>query len=273
MPAIPFVKTLARDILCTRLIRTVLERTPGIRRVYSPVLRTHPIDRLYGIETSGVCMTDRITRDQKLRPLIRDYVGSQPSIIRHALRALGNVDEYTFIDLGCGKGRVLVVASEFPFRRVLGVELSPKLAAVARKNAALMTRCRPGGVSIEVIEGNVLEFPIPPGKLVLFNYNAFGSEVHAALVRRVELAVSQTTPHAFFIHYNPVEGSHLDASAAFTRYYADHVACDRTEIGFAPSTGDSIIIWQSVRGAIPTPHLRADRKIVILGPLQAEIER
>ena len=273
MPGIPFVKTLARDFFCIRPIRTVLERTPGIRKIYSPVLRTHPIDSFYGIDTSGVCMTDRITRDQELRPLIRDYVGSQPSIIRHALRALGNVDEYTFIDLGCGKGRVLAVASEFPFRRVIGVELSAKLAAVARKNADRVCQGHAGRASIEVVEGNVLEFPVPQGKLVFFNYNAFGSEVHAALVRRLEFALSKSTPHVFFIHYNPVEGSHLDASAAFTRYYADHVACDHTEAGFAPSAGDSVIIWQSVRGAMPTPHHHANRNIVILGPMQAEIEK
>ncbi len=68
-----------------------------------------------------------------MRNNINLYIGSQPSIMRRALSALGPVERYDFLDLGCGKGRALIVAAEFPFRAITGVELSPALAAIARR--------------------------------------------------------------------------------------------------------------------------------------------
>ena len=72
-------------------------------------------------------------------------------------------EEFTFIDIGCGKGRTLLLASEFRFKRVIGVELSEELAAVARRNAQ---RYR-GGVGrspIEVLalDGGLYDFPPEP---------------------------------------------------------------------------------------------------------------
>lgn len=45
-----------------------------------------------------------------------------------------NYPEYDFVDIGCGKGRVLLVASSFPFRSIVGVELSKRVFEIAEKN-------------------------------------------------------------------------------------------------------------------------------------------
>ena len=43
-------------------------------------------------------------------------------------------DRFTFVDFGAGKGRVLMMACEYPFKQVIGVELSRKLHATASRN-------------------------------------------------------------------------------------------------------------------------------------------
>ena len=43
-------------------------------------------------------------------------------------------EQLVFVDLGSGKGRTLLLASEYPFRRIVGVELSPKLHRIAKTN-------------------------------------------------------------------------------------------------------------------------------------------
>jgi SAM-dependent methyltransferase len=106
------------------------------------VQRTHPIDRTYGIDTSGSVSVENLHPDPRLQCLIVDYLASQPSIVRRGLSALGNIRDYVFVDLGCGKGRATTVAGEFPFRAVVGVELSAALAATARANAATIARHR-----------------------------------------------------------------------------------------------------------------------------------
>ncbi|MEA3004764.1 MAG: hypothetical protein QOI94_33, partial [Acidobacteriaceae bacterium] len=123
------LRKIIRAIFYISLAKKLLETVPVIRNVYAPAQRTHPIDRMYGIDTSGVVPVENIHPDQSLHSQIIAYVGSQPSIVRRALSALGDIRDYVFVDLGCGKGRATTVSSEFPFRAVIGVELSAALVA------------------------------------------------------------------------------------------------------------------------------------------------
>src|SRR5579871_1545033 len=61
------------------------------------------------------------------------YEASDTNCFRNLLRSLNaNYSDFEFVDLGAGKGRTLLVAAEFPFRKIAGVELSPTLAETAR---------------------------------------------------------------------------------------------------------------------------------------------
>jgi SAM-dependent methyltransferase len=259
------LKKLLRGVLYAPTVRKSVEKLPGIRQIYPSTQRTHPIDRAYGIETSCSFGAEELTRDKRLVPLINPYFGSQPSIVRRALKTLPDIEEYTFIDLGCGKGRATIIASEFPFLRIIGVELSPALAAIARKNAATVERRFPGRPPITVVQSNILEFELPPGKLVFFNYNAFGETIHALLLTKLEASLASGTPHLFVVSYNPVQAPQLDASPAFRRYFAGQFPYDASELGFAfgPDADDAVIIWQSVRGAVCTPFDNVDAKVIV----------
>ena len=123
------LRTALRNILYISAVKKSLETIPVVQKVYAPAQRTHPIDRIYGIDTSGVVPVEKLHPDPNLQSLIIPYAGSQPSIVRRALSTLGSIWDYAFIDLGCGKGRVTTVASEFPFLEVIGVGLSAALAA------------------------------------------------------------------------------------------------------------------------------------------------
>ncbi len=114
--------------------------------------------------------------------MISAYTGSQPGIVRRALSALGDIKDYALVDLGCGKGRATAVATEFPFREVIGVELSAELAATARANAAIVARRFPDRPQVTIVEANVVDFPLPPGKLVFFNYHSFGQQLIAQII-------------------------------------------------------------------------------------------
>jgi SAM-dependent methyltransferase len=256
------LRKIIRAIFYISPVKKLLETVPVVRNVYAPAQRTHPIDKIYGIDTSGVVQVENIHPDQSLHPLIVAYVGSQPSIVRRAFSALGDIRDYVFVDLGCGKGRVTAVASEFPFRAVNGVELSTALAATARVNAATIARRFPERPKVTIAEANVVDFPLPAGKVVFFNYHAFGEELMANIVARCEAALaSGELPHIFFVYYNPVHAQAFDASPAFERFYLEQVPYDQSEIGFGPDQSDIVAIWQSVRGSVPTPHKGTDRRI------------
>lgn len=259
-------------------VSKAIGKVPLAREIVFPgrsgIFRKHPIDRQYGIDTSGFVDVDAMDARRETKQLIKPYVGSQPSVVRKALDALGTVSDCTFVDLGCGKGRALAVASEFPFRQICGVELSSMLAAKARSNAAVMAKRFPGRAAVTIAEANVADFALPPGKLVLFNYHAFGPELVAEIVRKLEAALEAGTPHIFFVYYNPVHGAMFDRSPAFHRYLAGNFLYDPSELrfSFSGNAEDALVIWQSVQGAALPPQPGADREIAVIDPLwQAKI--
>jgi SAM-dependent methyltransferase len=247
-------------------IKRHLSRVPLIRRVYNGWLRTHPIDRHLKVDTSGYMEVDQITASEQLRKLVIPYAGSSPSVVRKALTMLPPVDDYQFLDLGCGKGRAMIVASERPFLGITGVDLSRDLLDIAQRNIEVIATTFPARPAMRVHKANAVEFSMPPGKVVLFNYHAFGKELMTTLTQRLEACLATTTEHLLFVYYNPVYAEVLDASPAFTRWYAGTLKCDREEIGFAPDDDDTVVIWESVRNRIGTPHADAERPVVTLQP-------
>ena len=102
-------------------VHGLLEKIPGSHILYGNGWdRLHPFDRRYGTDTSGYVPAEELLANESFRDDAFPYAGSQPSVLRLALAALPPVDSCTFLDLGCGKGRALLVASEFPFRDICG---------------------------------------------------------------------------------------------------------------------------------------------------------
>ena len=93
--------------------------------------------------------------------------------------------EYSFVDLGCGKGRVLLVAAQQPFRKIVGVEISTDLAGIARRN---IDRFRPSSEQIRAItveNTDVRKFTMPPGNLLIHMYHPFDPAISAAVFARL----------------------------------------------------------------------------------------
>jgi SAM-dependent methyltransferase len=267
------LQPLLYPILSHVSVKRCLETIPYLGKFLPAYHRTHPFDKQYGTETSGLVPVQMIASDKTLVSKINPYCGSQPSVIRRAINALRKTEEYQFVDLGCGKGRAMIVASEFPFRSISGVELSPSLAKIARQNMARVEHLFPERPPVVAMEGNAVTFPFPQGKLALFFYHSFGVDLLSQLIRELECFLSAGNGPLFFIYYNPVHGNLLDASPSFVRWYADTLPYDESELGFGPDTQDSVVIWQSTSGAAATPHPHADRPIIITTPLwKAELE-
>lgn len=263
-----FRRSLFYRALFARGVKKYLEQIPYVRRLYAGWSRTHPFDVAYGTDTSGYVSVEGITGDQALRKQINPYAASQPSIVRRALGSLPDPRDYSIVDLGCGKGRVTAIATEFPFKQIIGVELSADLANVGKANAAKVKAKFPDRTPINIVEGNALQFPLPAGKVVMFLCHSFGRELVAELIKVIERELATgSIEHFLFVYYNPVHGDLFDASPALSRWFAEVVPYDETEIGFGPDLDDTVVIWQSVRGAHPKPHPGATRQIVILKAL------
>jgi SAM-dependent methyltransferase len=227
----------------------------------SPV---HPFDHQYGVKTSGALPAVVLQPGSVARTSAYfSYLGTQPSIMRQAFSSLPRHTGATFLDMGCGKGRALVVASEFPFRAVVGVELSPELAKVAADNAEVIARNFPDRTSISVVNQNVLDYVFPDGDLVVFLYNPFGEEVIAGLLRNIENILQARDSSVWIVYANPVYGHVLDGSVNLTRVRAESIAYDSAEIGFGPNSSDVVIVWQDAASAVVDASRRVDARILV----------
>lgn len=241
----------------------LMERIPVVRDHCRGWRRTHPIDRFYGVNTSGFLPVSKLNVAPELAGEMIAYAGSVPSILRRSFDLLPDLSDHTLVDLGCGKGRSLVVASEFPFKRIVGVEASERVAKVARRNAKIVAERYPDRTPIEVVVGDATTFPLGrESRVVYFLYHPFEPAAMERFVAHLTTELTTAPRHAFVVYCNPVVGQALDNSPAFARWSAETLTGDPSELGFGPDSDDTVVIWQSV----PTRHEArpgAGRAIVI----------
>jgi len=107
-------------------------------------------------------------------PEIYPYCGTPPNLGRACLDLFGDPAGVTFLDMGCGKGRMLALAAEHGFARSVGVELDEGLVACARRNIDA-ARLRRGATMtrVTVHRGDARQFEFPEEPLALYLNNPF----------------------------------------------------------------------------------------------------
>jgi len=118
----------------------------------------------------------------------------------------------TFVDLGAGMGRALLLAARLPFRQAIGVEISPALCEIARDNLKAAPReglrCR----DLRIVRGDAAAYRFPRGDLVVYLFNPFDGAVLADVLDRLARDV---TREVALVYHTPVERAVIEGHAAF----------------------------------------------------------
>ncbi len=148
------------------------------------------------------------------------YMPTPVRTIRSILAQLPiGTQEFVFVDFGAGKGRAMLVATEFPFKRVIGVERSPALVAVARRNIRAYANAAQQCFDIEARCTDAAAFEIPAEPCVLFFYNPFGRDVMSRVVANVRRTF-EGNPRPLYVIYCHPRQSDLFAGLPFIRRIA-----------------------------------------------------
>jgi SAM-dependent methyltransferase len=133
------------------------------------------------------------------------YFASEPWLFEEMMRALPiDFQEFTFIDLGSGKGRALLMAAEHPFQQIIGVEFMPDLHSIALRNIATYRQ-------IKSWEMDARDFDFPLVPLVLYLFNPFPEPVFAAVLTNLEGSLRES-PRPVYVAYRSPEFEHLLAA-------------------------------------------------------------
>jgi SAM-dependent methyltransferase len=173
-------------------------------------------DIRYGTDTSGIIEVDRlqdVTSPNKRFAMRYEVTRARP--LRRLLRRLDLPTDGVFVDIGCGKGRVLMVAAGCGFTRLVGVEYSRELCEIARDNLSQFRRKTGLRFDAEVVEADAVDYDIPPDANVFFMFNPFYSEVLEMVAWKIARSVGQHPRKAWLIYLYPECRAAFDASSAF----------------------------------------------------------
>jgi SAM-dependent methyltransferase len=189
-------KSIEERGLLVSLFRSVLLPIHLLReyresRLPWPVEEATRFDLDYGVETDSgpdgwTYLSDlEIPSENWIRG--NNYAPADPERFRTVIAGLPiRFEEYVFVDFGSGKGRALLLASEFSFKKVIGLEFSPELHATAQQNIAKYWPPERKCAAVESLCMDFLEFPLPLEPLVLFFFNPCDTTILARVLARIE---------------------------------------------------------------------------------------
>ncbi|HXC97430.1 MAG TPA: class I SAM-dependent methyltransferase [Edaphobacter sp.] len=196
----------------------------------------HPFDLAHNVDTSGLVPAGNLITGHPNDAFVTAYYGIAPSILRTLIDHWREtipphpIHSYTFLDIGAGKGRAMLIASELPFRRVIGIELNPDLADIAQRNLEIWQSehaadsTAPPITNIILYQQDILTFDLPDTPTVAFLYHPFEAPVFKHLLRRIEAQFARRPGTLDLLYVNAECRDILDKHPAFVRLFCGQVA-------------------------------------------------
>ena len=228
---------------------------PGLS--VSDGLIRHPFDLEFGVRTSGLVAGRHLRIGRPHDRHITAYYAIAPSVFHGLLvrwrrcRPIEPLDAYTFIDLGAGMGRALLLASQYPFRAIAGVELHPTLARIARRNLALWRASGHTRPPMRFYCRDATAFPLPSGPCLVFLFNPFGAPVLRRLVRLWKQKLARNAGPIDILYVNDEQRDVLSCESGFERLFRGQIrrshadaVTDRTILTHQPGAEYAAPPWE-----------------------------
>ena len=143
--------------------------------------------------------------DRLLGHFLSPYQPTEPALFHEMLGALPiDFSRFTFVDLGSGKGRTLLMASDYCFRKIIGVELLPALHRAAEENVRAYHGDAQKCHAIELVLGDGREYAIPVDPLVLYLFNPLPQTALEEVVDKLGESLRAHPRPVYVIYHNPL---------------------------------------------------------------------
>lgn len=143
------------------------------------------------------------------------YKATRARPFRRLLKELDLPKDSNFIDIGAGKGRALLLASHYGFRKVIGVEFSPELCAVARKNVASYARKVNLKTPIEIVQADATKQAFGPEDGVFYLFNPFDAVLLEKFLSNIKQSLAKHPRRAWLIYGDPQHHDVIKQSGLF----------------------------------------------------------
>jgi len=157
-------------------------------------------DRRFGVNTSGILYRHQLEPAHRFTQST-GYSATPKAIFCRMLRQLKlDFSRFTFVDIGCGKGKALLLAGEVPFKQIVGIDLSPEFMRIAEENFSRyrgMRRCS----SVQFICMDAREFSAPDGPAIYYFFDPFGESVMKEIVQNIQRSLARAPWETYVVYY------------------------------------------------------------------------
>jgi hypothetical protein len=162
-------------------------------------------DKTHGLDTGGKIELFYLSIDADSRDSGCSYQAVFPDRFREGIQCLRiDPSQFTFVDIGAGKGRAIFLAEEFGFRRIVGVEFAEELVKICQRNLHRRFSNRIVSSPIEIKCVDALVFPLPVEPIVIYLFNPFSSDIMVQMAARIHDSLQKYPRPLRILYMNPV---------------------------------------------------------------------
>lgn len=173
-------------------------------------LQQWAFDRIHGTDTAGIVPVGTDALADASTDASHRYEATPRSTFRAMMDGLGDPTDFTFVDVGSGKGAVLLYASAYRFRRIVGIEVAPALHAIAAANIVAFGSRRQRCDDITSVCTDALAWDLPDEPMVVHLYNPFPPAVLGRFLERVRTSQSEHPRSLLIMARLPADDRQLD---------------------------------------------------------------
>ena len=175
-------------------------------------------DRKYRVDTVGALRLDDLTVESENARHAVSYQCTKIATFREIFAGLQiPFEEFVFVDIGSGKGRAMLLASDWPFKKIVGIEFAAELHRIALRNLYYYYNPAQHCTEFEAICADAVKCELPPGNLVLYLFNPFGPEIVVQLLANIRRSLTAHPRQAFLVYNNAVCHTVVEESEIFRR--------------------------------------------------------
>lgn len=185
------------------------------RAMFSHLYALH-FDWKYKVDTSTWSPREDFLKANNVSDDHGHYQPNCVYIIKRVLKKLNTSNNQCFVDLGSGKGRVLLVAAQHGFERVRGVEFSQHLCEVALKNIEIFKTKVRLLAPTEVLECDARDYVFSENDYVIFMYNPFNGSIFETVMTNLKASIERYPRTVTLIYMNPTEKDCIESILPIT---------------------------------------------------------
>lgn len=173
-------------------------------------------DADHGVTTEALVFLGELDPDA-IGPSLEHATHYEPTPVREARALLDasplSPERTTFVDVGAGMGRVVLLAARRPYRGVVGIEISPALVEIARENLASARDPQRVARDVRIVRADAATYAFPAGDLVVYLYNPFRAPVLDSML--VNLRAAGERRNIVLLYHTALEHETIEATEAF----------------------------------------------------------